>query len=184
MTTHPTAGELIRSRWPSALGLVMIAATSFRGADVYVVTLITMLAALAYLAAAATSRRRAAWIAFAVTAVSVPVGVVTRVDLTVPLIVIALVLVVYGLVTLPRGGRRGLAVQAAGFAAFTLIALLALNVGPVVAAYVASFGVIGHGVWDVVHHRRDEVVARTFAEFCAVLDFGMGVLLLVVTWLQ
>ena len=183
-TTQPTRGELLRSRWPSVLGVVMIAATSFRGVDVYVVTLVTMIAALAYLAAAATSRRGAAWIAFATAALLVPVGVITRIDLSVPLVAIALILIVYGLVTLPREGRRPLGVQAAGFAAFTLVALLALNVGPVVAAYVAALGVIGHGVWDVVHHRRDRVVTRAYAEFCAVLDFGMGVLLLIVTWLR
>jgi hypothetical protein len=187
MTSHPTTrpaiGELLRSRWPSALGLVMIAATSFRGTDVYVVTLVTMLAALAYLASAATSRRRAAWIAFAIMAVIVPVGVLTRIDMTVPLIVIAVVITGCGLVRLPRRAWRELGVQAAGFAAFTLIASLALNLGPDVAAYIAALGVIGHGAWDVVHHRRDKVVTRAYAEFCAVLDFGMGALLLIVTWL-
>jgi hypothetical protein len=187
MTSHsaprPTASELLRSRWPSALGLVLIAATSFRGADVYVVTLVTMLAALAYLVAAATSRRRAAWVTFAITAASVPIGVLTRIDLSVPLVGVALAIIVYALVTLPRASRRELAIQTAGFATFTLVAFLALNVGPAIAAYVAALGIIGHGLWDVVHHRRDKVVTRAYAEFCAVLDFGMGALLLIVTWL-
>ncbi len=178
---RPTIGALLRSRWPSALGLVMIAATSFRGADVYVVTLVTMLAALAYLTAAATSRRRAAWIAFAITAASVPVGVLTRLDLTIPLVVIAVLLVVYGLITLKRDDRRELAIQAAGFAGFTAVSVIALNLGPAAAAYVAAAAVIGHGAWDLIHHHRDKVVTRAFAEFCAVLDFGMGVLLLIVT---
>lgn len=38
-------------------------------------------------------------------------------------------------------------------------------------------------VWDVIHHRRDKVVTRTSPGFCAVLDFGIGVLLLIVTWM-
>ncbi|GAA1756204.1 hypothetical protein [Agromyces humatus] len=176
-------GALLRSRWPSALGLVMIAATSFRGADVYVVALVTMLAALAYLTAAATSRRRAAWVAFVVAAVFVPVGVFTRLDLTIPLVAIAALLVTYGVITLERGGLRELAIQAVGFAGFTVVSIVALNLGPAVAAYVGAAAVIGHGVWDVVHHRRDKVVTRAFAEFCAILDFGMGVLLLIVTWM-
>jgi hypothetical protein len=179
----PTVAALVRSRWPSILGVVMIAATSFRGADVYVVTLVTMLAALAYLSAAATSRRRAAWITFAITAAFVPIGVLTRVDLTLPIVAIAVLVIVYGLATLERQSRRELAIQAAGFAGFTAVSVIALNLGPGVAAYVAAIGVIGHGVWDVIHHRRDKVVSRAFSEFCAVLDFGMGVLLLIVTWI-
>ncbi|HWM16040.1 MAG TPA: hypothetical protein VNP97_05575, partial [Microbacterium sp.] len=166
---RPTVAALLRSRWPSALGVVMIAATSFRGADVYVVALVTMLAALAYLSAAATSRRRAAWIAFATTAVFVPVGVITRIDLTVPIVAVAALLIVYGLATLERTSWRELGIQAAGFAAFTAVSVIALNLGPAVAAYVAALGVIGHGVWDVVHHRRDKAVTRAFSEFCAVL---------------
>jgi hypothetical protein len=179
----PTMAALLRSRWPSALGLVMIAATSFRGADVYVVTLVTMLAALAYLTAAATARRRAAWIAFAITAGFVPVGVITRIDLTIPLVVIAVLLIGFGLITLKRDGWRELAIQAAGFAGFTAVSIVALNLGPAAAAYVAAAAVIGHGVWDLIHHHRDKVVTRAFAEFCAVLDFGMGILLLIVTWM-
>lgn len=181
-TARPTVAALLRSRWPSVLGVVMIAATSFRGADVYVVTLVTMLAALAYLSAAATSRRRAAWITFAVTAAFVPIGVLTRFDFTLLIVAIAALVIAYGLATLERQSWRELAIQGAGFAGFTAISVIALNLGPAVAAYVAAIGVIGHGVWDVIHHRRDKVVTRAFSEFCAVLDFGMGVLLLIVTW--
>ncbi len=54
---------VLRSRRPGVLGPVMICATSFRTADVHVVTLLTMLSALIYLTAAATARRRAAWVA-------------------------------------------------------------------------------------------------------------------------
>jgi hypothetical protein len=180
---RPTAAALLRSRWPSVLGLVMIAASSFRGADVYVVTLVTMVAALAYLTAAATSRRRAAWATFAISAVFVPIGVLTRVDLTLPIVAIAALVIVFGLATLERKGWRELAIQAAGFAGFTAVSVIALNLGPAVAAYVAATGVIGHGVWDVIHHRRDKVVTRAFSEFCAVLDFGIGAVLLIVTWM-
>jgi 4-amino-4-deoxy-L-arabinose transferase-like glycosyltransferase len=178
-----SAAALLRSRWPSLLGLVMIATSSFRGADLYVVTLLTMLAALIYLSAAATARRRAAWIAFAITAVIVPVGVITRLDLTIPLVVIATLLVSYGFGTLEREGWPELAIQALGFAGFTAISVIVLNLGPTVGAYSAAFGIIAHGVWDVIHHHRDKVVTRAFAEFCAVLDFGMGGLLLIVTWM-
>ncbi len=181
--TRPSAGRLLRSRWPSALGLAMVAASSVRGADVYVVTLVTMLAALIYLAAAATAHRRSAWLTFVITSPVVPLGIFTRWDLTIPVVIVAGALTGYGLLTLTTPGRRELALQVAGFAAFTLVAVLALRVGPEIAAYVAAAGVIGHGVWDIAHHRRDRVVSRTYAEFCAVLDFGMGALILIVTLL-
>jgi hypothetical protein len=142
-----------------------------------------MLAALIYLAAAATARRRAAWLTFAITSPIVPLGIFTRWDLTIPVVIAAGVLTGYGLLTLTSVGRRELGLQVVGFVAFTLVAVLALRVGPEIAAYVAAAGVIGHGVWDIVHHRRDSVVSRPYAEFCAVLDFGIGLLLIVVTLL-
>ena len=181
-TAHPSVLELVRARWPSVLGLTMILASSFRGTDVYVVTLVTMIAALCYLAAAATSRRGAAWITFGLSSILVPFGIITRLDLTIPIVLVAVLVVVAGVIIVEGDGWRELAIQAAGFAGFTGISVIALNLDPGSAALVAGFAVMGHGVWDVVHHRRDRVVPRSFAEFCAVLDFGIGILLLFVTW--
>jgi hypothetical protein len=31
-------------------------------------------------------------------------------------------------------------------------------------------GGMAHGVWDVIHIRRDQVVSRGYAGWCAVLD--------------
>jgi hypothetical protein len=179
----PTIGTVLRARWPSILGVVMIAATSFDGVDVYVVALVTLIAALCYLAAAATDRPRGAWVAFAASFAIVPLGIITRIDLGIPLLGIGLALVAYGLITLPRAKWSELAIQTGGVAAFAAIGFIALNLGPVAAGHVAALGIIGHGVWDVIHHRRDKVAVRSFTEFCAVLDFGLGTLLLVVTWI-
>jgi len=179
---RPTFGAVLRARWPSIFGAVMIAASSFDGVDVYLIVLTTVLAALCYLAAAATDRRRGAWVAFSAAFVLLPLGLLTRLNLSIPLLLVGLALIVYGLVTLPRSGWRELAIQAGGGAAFAAVGLVALNLGPLAAAHVAALGIIGHGVWDVIHHRRDKVVTHAFSEFCAVLDFGLGVLLLIVTW--
>ncbi|MFE5309542.1 hypothetical protein [Isoptericola sp. NPDC056605] len=39
---------------------------------------------------------------------------------------------------------------------------------------VAGLALAGHGVWDVVHHRRDQVVPRSMAEACLFLDVPLG----------
>ncbi|WP_344485358.1 hypothetical protein [Glycomyces endophyticus] len=38
------------------------------------------------------------------------------------------------------------------------------------ALYAVAAGWFAHGVWDVAHHRADAGVARTGAEWCAVVD--------------
>lgn len=180
--SRPGVGAFLLARWPSLLGAVMIAASSFDGVDVYVVALTIAFAVLCYLAAASTGRSRGAWFAFGVGFVVMPIGLLTRLDLSIPLLAVGVALVLFGLVRLPRTGWRELAIQSGGGVAFGAIAFLAIAAAPVVGAHIAAFGIIGHGVWDVVHHRRDKVVSHSFAEFCAVLDFGIGALLLVVTW--
>lgn len=35
-------------------------------------------------------------------------------------------------------------------------------------------GLIIHGLWDIVLHRRNRVVSRSLSEFCAVLDLTLG----------
>jgi hypothetical protein len=44
---------------------------------------------------------------------------------------------------------------------------------------VVAAGLIGHGVWDLVHWRANAVVARSFSEFCWLFDVGLGVAVLV-----
>ncbi|WP_157107700.1 hypothetical protein [Nocardia amikacinitolerans] len=39
---------------------------------------------------------------------------------------------------------------------------------------------IGHGLWDFAHHRANRAVARSFAEFCAVVDVLIGAAVLLV----
>jgi len=38
---------------------------------------------------------------------------------------------------------------------------------------------IAHGIWDVLHYRRNAVVQRSLAEFCVLLDVPLGVGVLV-----
>ena len=38
----------------------------------------------------------------------------------------------------------------------------------------------GHAAWDAYHYLRDRVVARSYAEFCGVLDLLVGAVILVI----
>ena len=180
----PTVLRALLSRWPSALGLAALVATSADGVNAHVTATVIMGAALCYLAAAAIGWRPAGWIAIPVIFGSVVAAVATEaVDAILMLLVLAGVLVVVGLIRLPRSGWRELGLQAAGFAGFTALGLTAMMVTPVLAAHLAALAAIGHGVWDLVHHRRDKVVNRSLTEFCMVLDFGLGAVTLIITWI-
>lgn len=181
-TTSPLAAVL--ARWPSLVGLAALIATSAGGVDAHVTATVIMIAALSYLAAAAVGRPAAAWIAIPAGVVLVAVGMLTALDAVLLLIAAAVGLVIFGLIRRPHSGRAELGLQAAGFVGFTGLGLVAMMVGPVPAAHLAALAAIGHGVWDVLHHRRNRVTGRSFAEFCAVLDFGLGAVILIVTWLS
>jgi hypothetical protein len=42
-----------------------------------------------------------------------------------------------------------------------------------------AFALLGHAAWDAHHYLRDRVVARSYAEFCGVLDLLVGAAILV-----
>ncbi|GAB3767484.1 hypothetical protein [Microlunatus parietis] len=67
-----------------------------------------------------------------------------------------------------RDGRTVL-VQSLGLLVFAGVTLLGYAAGPFT-AYVVAAGLIAHAGWDAVHHRRNAVVWRWYAELCAVYD--------------
>lgn len=89
---------------------------------------------------------------------------------------------------LPIGALRGqlgspglLAVETAGVIVFGTLALAALLADGRPAQYLLAAAWLGHGAWDVAHHRADKVVPRWYAEVCAILDVAtaVGILLAV-----
>jgi len=62
------------------------------------------------------------------------------------------------------------AVEAAGFAGFAVLALGALAVGGDVGVWIVALGWLGHAGWDWWHYRAGAVVSRSFAEWCGVFD--------------
>ncbi|MET7696584.1 hypothetical protein [Streptomyces sp. NPDC005485] len=87
------------------------------------------------------------------------------------LVALALAVLVWGALRgTPHDGRTGLGIQAAGTLVFAGLALAGLAVDPDLGRYFVAAGWFFHGGWDFVHLRRDQVVSRTFAEWCGVVD--------------
>lgn len=85
----------------------------------------------------------------------------------------AVVYVVWSQVNKQTRGRQWL-----GMALFGAITVAALFLDHRFAMYVMAAGLIGHGVWDVIHYHRREAVSRWYAELCAIVDVVMGLAVL------
>ncbi|GAA2702269.1 hypothetical protein GCM10010412_100290 [Nonomuraea recticatena] len=144
--------------------------------------MIIILAAMCYLAAAALGSRRSGWVMLGVAVITVVVAKATGLDPTATLLAMGAGFAVYGFLRGSRIDRRELAIQSLGFAGFSAIALTAMMVDPLLAAHLAATAAIGHAIWDVITFYRDKVVERSLAEFCFVLDFGLGAVLLLTAW--
>jgi hypothetical protein len=97
------------------------------------------------------------------------------------MLVVAGVITTYGLA---RGARRpawGVPWQGLAMVVMGGTAITAGAVGPTWAGLLVAGGLLAHAVWDVVHHRLDRVVVRSMAEFCAVLDTSLALVVLAVT---
>lgn len=164
--------------WPTALGAVFALATGF--GVLRVAAPIVMVCAVIYLLAAVVARRGAAWVGFAaslpiVGIAAIPGGAWWSIGI---LGIAALALVVVGAVrrTWRSAINRAQLVAAAGF---TAIAVVALVSSPLAGGILVAVGLAAHGVWDIVHHRRDVVVTRPYAEFCAVLDLVLAAVIVI-----
>lgn len=101
---------------------------------------------------------------------------------------LAVITLIMAAAYLPIGLFRGefsnfkvLILETAGVLVFGALALAALVADGRPAQYLLAAAWLGHGLWDVMHHRADKVVPRWYAEICAVLDvlIAIGILLAV-----
>ncbi|MFC3999375.1 hypothetical protein ACFOVU_25920 [Nocardiopsis sediminis] len=167
------------NRWPTAMALLMTVTTlGGAGSDDGVATFsgILLLLPLLYLVVAKLGRRRATW-PLLVAGVAV-IFVLEGLELIAPAAVftaIALVVLVWGAVDgqLRRSGVFRL--QALGMLGFGALALIGLAVDPDLGRYAVAAGWFLHGVWDLVHLKRDKVVSRSFAEWCCVVDIVIAI---------
>jgi hypothetical protein len=170
MTTSTTSARI--SWWPSLLGLAAAIGIAFVG-DVPAVILVC---AAIYLLAAVVGSAGSAWIGFLASFPIIGLGIALR-SPWLALAVIGAASVVLAVIGAVRGswrsadGRR----QLLAVPVFAAIAVTAAVLdAPFWFALIAAVGLIGHGAWDVWHHRRGAVVSRPYAEFCAVLDFALA----------
>ncbi|KON90331.1 hypothetical protein AF332_15790 [Sporosarcina globispora] len=94
------------------------------------------------------------------------------------LILAALVYPISGAIRGHLRGVRTILIQAIALAFFGVIALVSLYVDRDTGLILLAAGYLGHTVWDFFHHRTDTIVPRWYAEFCAVLDFLIAMMLL------
>ena len=171
-------------RWPTALGVAVAALTVFDLRGGTELAALTMLMPVVYLGAAALDRRRFAWmVLLAGVAVLAFVPTSSEVVPSVGFLAAALAFFVVGAA---RGQLRkpgGLALQTVGVLAFGSIVLAALYVDDDLGGYLVAIALLGHAAWDAYHYVRNRVVARSYAEWCAVVDILAGAAVLFVLFM-
>lgn len=130
-------------------------------------------AALCYLAAAATRTRWVSWLGVPVFSGLAFAGLLGLLPWWVLFVLAGVVLLVVGVTV---GAGRVTAIQAAAMLGFFGLAVVALYLAPRVGLAVAGVVLAAHALWDVWHYRRDVVVNRSMAIFCIGLDVSVGTL--------
>ena len=160
-------------RWPSALGLLGAASILATGADRETLAIAVCVAALCYLGAAALGRPWVAWAGIVGASVVVVASELVALVWWAGIGIAALTLVVAG--RLGRASRPALTAQTAALLVFGALAVTALFLAPRLGLVLAGVVLASHAGWDAVHYRRDQVVPRSLAEFCMLLDVPLGV---------
>lgn len=137
---------------------------------------------LVYLAAAILDRPGEAWAAFVVTFVLMGLSkVVVAFDPAPWLIGPGALLLVVALIRTPRGPSWATPLQSAAMLALAASAAFAVQLDATMGGIVVAIALLGHAAWDVHHHRTRRVVSLSLAEFCAVLDVLLAILVAVVS---
>lgn len=74
--------------------------------------------------------------------------------------------------------RQWIGLQLIGVALFGAIAVISAYWQSDVAIWLAGAAWFLHGVWDLVHYRANQVVARWYSEWCTIVDMIFGILIL------
>lgn len=177
-TVHTPARRATWAYWPSVAGLVVAGWQILVGVNTEGTAITVAAAASCYLAAAALGRRWVAWLGIATSSVIVVVTELAGLPWWWGLSAYVGVLVVVGLVRSSPG--RMLSEQSLAMLGFGALAVIALAIAPRAGLAVAGLVLVAHALWDYRHWRRDDVVARSMAEFCIFLDVPLGAAALVV----
>jgi hypothetical protein len=162
----------IWSRWPAVVGLLGAAFVAIVSPDRDTVIISLFVALACYVAAAAFGLRWVAWAAIPIASALVVAGRLVEIGPWFVLGGVSAVLVITGLAL--AASRTALAAQSFAMIAYGGVGLIALTLGPVTGAVLASLVLMTHAVWDVIHYRRNEVVPRSLAEACIFFDVPLG----------
>ncbi|GLZ02678.1 hypothetical protein Acsp03_01450 [Actinomadura sp. NBRC 104412] len=171
-TADASGRPAILHRWPSAVGLAAAVGSLATGVERKAVAVTICVAALCYLGAAALDKPWVAWAAIPggslVVVVSEVIGLVWWAGIGIA----ALALIAIGLLT--KVSRPPLTAQTLALIGFGALAVVGVYVAPRAGLALAGVALASHSVWDVIHYRRDQVVPRSLAEFCVLLDVPLG----------
>jgi hypothetical protein len=135
-----------------------------------------LLLPLEYLVVAKLRRRQASWpVLVAGFALIIALRVLDVIAPAAVLSAVALLVLVWGAADGRLRRLDPFRVQALGMLGFGALALVGLAVDPDPGRYLVAAGWFGHGIWDFVHLRADKVVARSYAEWCGVVDVLIAV---------
>ena len=180
---RPQAARVLTAlahRWPTASGLAFMVFSVLDMEDGRGAALVVFVAALIYLGTALLGRPGVVWILFVLATVAVTLLRLFDVDPWPALVAGAVSVVVLGLVDGLLRKPLLTAAQVPAMLVFGAAALVALLLPPGLGGYLVAAALVGHATLDAILWRKNEVVARSMAEFCAVLDFTLGVAILVV----
>jgi hypothetical protein len=179
-TTQRSAISRLTVRWPTILGLVVVAGAiaAIAGLDIDEAASTFGPGAAAmmviYLAAFASGNPVSAWLAFggvvAAAAIQSALGVEGAVGMTV-------ILGLMWLWALARGrtqDRYWFNLETLGLVFFGGLTIAAFVADARLAGVLAGVGWLAHGLWDAYHFAKDRVVSRTWSELCAVTDIPVG----------
>ena len=175
---HASARRAAWGHWPSIVGLLVAAWQIVVGVNTEGTAITVAAAASCYLAAAALDRRWVAWAGIIASSVAVTVTELAGVPWWWGLAGYVGVLVVVGLAL--GSPRRMLSEQSLAMLGFGGLAVVALLIAPRVGLALAGLVLLSHALWDYRHWRRNDVVPRSMAEFCILLDVPLGAAALIV----
>ncbi|GLH96716.1 hypothetical protein [Phytohabitans aurantiacus] len=168
----------IPRRWPVLVAVVLAVLTvggSVTASTVTAMGEVLPFLPLVYLVATKLRRRAASWpILIGGSVVLFGLKLIDAVSPAVFFVLVALLVFLWGAVGGDLRGSREFRIQSLGMLGFGALALVGLAVDPDLGRYIVGAGWLLHGGWDFVHLRRDKTVARSYAEWCGVLDVLVG----------
>ncbi|MCW6005111.1 hypothetical protein K1W54_11040 [Micromonospora sp. CPCC 205371] len=173
-------GSAVGRRWPTWAALAWAAISLADVSDGLEYVVLFVLPATGYLFLAVVDRSRITWAVVFAALTAVVVLRLLDIDPWPALALVVIALAGAGLIS-GQLRRPGLyAWQSPGALAFMAFGLVVLSVPTTVGGYLVAVGLLGHAAWDAIHWRANAIVARSFAEWCGVLDLVLGLGLLVV----